>query len=377
MSDKLERYKATMVLHAIGDAIGYNNGDYEFNFFKNRTYSDTLELFYDFLGEGGINHFSLKKRIVSDDTLLHMAVAKALLKSDNTIDDIGKNMKREFIKTYDKYFEKDQNIRRPGLTTMDKINELKDGREWFDSKYNFLDGGSGASMRNPCIGLAFNEEDDIIQISIETSKITHNSTTGYLGGFTSALFTNLAIRQIDIIEWPKILLNAFKKKLILNYFKKKGTAEDLENYIRDSDYFIAKWKSYYDDKFVDGKPIYRKSFRNLVFRSRYYDTNISTMSTVSNFKEHPGIKFIGGAGDDSVIIAYDCLLDAGKNWEKLVIYSMLHIGDTDTTGCLAGAWYGALYGFEDVPKHYIEQVEFSKELHEIGEKLYKKYNKIK
>ena len=30
---------------------------------------------------------------------------------------------------------------------------------------------------------------------------------------------------------------------------------------------------------------------------------------------------------------------------------MLHCGDSDSTGCIAGSWYGALYGLNNVPKN--------------------------
>ena len=54
---------------------------------------------------------------------------------------------------------------------------------------------------------------------------------------------------------------------------------------------------------------------------------------------------------------------------------MLHIGDTDTTGCIAGAWYGALYGFGDVPLNLVKSIEIIDRLKETSFNLYKKYGK--
>ena len=76
-------------------------------------------------------------------------------------------------------------------------------------------------------------------------------------------------------------------------------------------------------------------------RSRFYYNNFSTKG---NF-------FPGSNGFDSVIIAYDCLLDCRGSFETLVYYSMLHAGDSDSTGCIAGAFYGAYYGKFDLPKN--------------------------
>jgi ADP-ribosylarginine hydrolase len=33
---------------------------------------------------------------------------------------------------------------------------------------------------------------------------------------------------------------------------------------------------------------------------------------------------------------------------------MLHGGDNDSTGCIAGSWYGALHGFNGVPRNNYE-----------------------
>jgi len=54
-------------------------------------------------------------------------------------------------------------------------------------------------------------------------------------------------------------------------------------------------------------------------------------------------------GVDSVIIAYDALLGSSDNWEELCLRGMLHGGDSDSTGTIAAAWFGAAYGFKDIP----------------------------
>lgn len=70
----------------------------------------------------------------------------------------------------------------------------------------------------------------------------------------------------------------------------------------------------------------------------------------------------GQSGHDSVIIAYDCLMDCRKNWDNLVVYSMRHAGDSDTTGTIAGSWFGALYGFKNVNKKNYKGIEMEEEI---------------
>ena len=149
---------------------------------------------------------------------------------------------------------------------------------------------------------------------------------------------------------------------ITNYIKKTRGIKEYEFSVVS---FIAKWDRYVKDKLNNSKEIIkRKSNKNLLCRTQYYYDTFG-------FKE---TQFPGGSGDDSVIIAYDCLIDSGTNWEKLVVYSMLHNGDTDTTGAIAAGLYGMLYGFKDVPENFLENLEYKKEITDLGKKLFKKFN---
>ena len=55
-----------------------------------------------------------------------------------------------------------------------------------------------------------------------------------------------------------------------------------------------------------------------------------------------GKTWAGSTGVDSVLIAYDGLLGCGGDWKELCLRAMLHGGDNDSTGCIAGSWFGAL-----------------------------------
>ena len=50
-----------------------------------------------------------------------------------------------------------------------------------------------------------------------------------------------------------------------------------------------------------------------------------------------------------VTFRYDGLLAAGSDWDKLCKHAMFHGGDSDSTGVVAGACFGGMYGFRGVP----------------------------
>lgn len=376
MSDILDKYIACMVLHAVGDAIGFKNSEWEF---KKGKIEKALEKMYEFIDLGGINHLSLKNWIVSDDTIMHMKTAKGLLSEYNSVNTLCVTLSKYYIEALEQFEREKFTKRYPGHTTITSIKKIRDGANWNDIQYDTYSGGSGASMRCLCIGLAYygkKSRQNLLQVSIESSRITHNSAVGYLGGFTSALFSAFAIEKVDIKKWPFKLIKYLTDGTITDYIKKVG--RDFDNYSQDYHVFVDKWKKYVADKFdKDGNIIKTKSTTNLYMRSKYYIDNFAFSKQVSEGEnvEHVNSFFPGSGGDDSVIIAYDCLIDSGNSWEKLVIYSMLHAGDTDTTGCIAAGWYGCMRGFEDVPNITIENLEYLDKLKDLGTRLYNKFYK--
>jgi ADP-ribosylarginine hydrolase len=395
------KYVAGMVLHSLGDILG---GRYrQWNLNNKDGYELTLAKVYEFISLGGATDIKISGWKASDVTIMHLAMAKSLLEyNDDSMNTLGKIFVSKFLEVLEK------NGELLGGTTLKALNRLNMGGDWNNMAYDVRAGGAGATMRSLCIGMVFRGEANrhkLIQIAIESARITNNSAVGYLGSVVGALFASLACEGIEIKKWAMILLDLFERGVILKYIKMSGRGE--EEYLRDSPIFIEKWHRYIDDKFDSaGNVLGRKLDKNLVYRGKYYNEAFGFRSNNGDgldkntrmFKGGKGnvrvfgrvdtrgqetkkddIKkdmdeagYIGSGGDDSVIIAYDCLIDCDGVWEKLVYYSMLHMGDGNTTGAIAGGWYGLVYGIGDVRSDMIEDLEYGKELEKVGNELYKK-----
>ena len=108
------------------------------------------------------------------------------------------------------------------------------------------------------------------------------------------------------------------------------------------------------------KPLFSIFMKLFDRRSQFYYDNFG-----SKYKKYFNP---GSNGFDSVIIAYDCLLDCKGSFETLIYYSMLHAGDSDSTGCIAGAFYGAYYGKFDLPKN-LYNIEFYDKMKKLVDKI--------
>jgi ADP-ribosylarginine hydrolase len=368
-----DRFIATFILHALGDTIGFYNGKWEFNYgFKDTDIRITLEIISEFIKLGGINGIDLKDWFVSDDTLLNYEIGKFMLNSSFDIAKLKNSIKKMYT-----IEQKNKNINRLfGITTLESIESWKniDNKMDFDKiDFELFDeksGGNGCAMRTLPIGLRFHKKEHLtylIDMSIQTSFITHTSPLGYLSGMSIAYFTSLAISNVNPNLWCKLLLELLDSKEISKYMIRYEQENAYHNFI--------KTIKYYYDIFYDknGVQVELKTKDNLIGRIKIFkdieDFLLKLQKSDITITE-PIASVVGSAGPTAVIMALQSLIDCDGKWEKLVFYSMLHGGDSDTVGAIAGGLYGATYGFGDVPKKLLENLEMKKELEEIGKELY-------
>lgn len=365
MSKKVEeKYIATMLIHALGDTIGFKNGSWEF-FPNNSAYGATMEKVYEFIELGGICSIDLNHWNVSDDTILHMAIAKSLILNNSDQDNLETITVKQIIKAVDAIHEdkNKKNDRYIGNAVEKHASYLKSGKNWKEFKFDPIGGGNGAAMRSNCIGLAFFGEDNrekLIRYSINSSKMTHVNPIGWLGGLSTALFTAYILEDIHIHKWIPLMLKLLESDDVKKYLDKTNN-DEMNSY----EQFIQCWKTYYDSRFTNGFPTKTKSHTNLTQRLIFYN-NIFEINSIGK---------MGLSGYSAVIVAYDCLLDAGNKWETLVFYAMINNFDSDTIGAIAGGLFGTLYGLDNIPQNNLKHIEFKEKLIKIGRLLYKKYFK--
>ena len=359
----IEKCKSIFLLHALGDTIGFKNSIWEFNNISVHDVRSTLEIISEFISLGGITHIDLNGWNVSDDTLLTYEIAKFIL--DLNSEDLQEKhilkLKNEIIKMINNQI--DLNVERGfGLMTQNAIKNWTKTTDERHNPYNIYSGGNGCAMRTLPIGIRFYKDEELnklIECSIETSKLTHNSPIGFLGGLANAYFIKLALNNIPINEWIYLLVELYESDKVKKYINK-----DDDNIYFDYRNSIKIWKKVIEMFFSEEKkPLKLKSSMNLISRFKIF-LEIDKKMSDNDYG------WAGGNGQTGVIMAYIALLDCDGNWEKLVYYAMLHGGDSDTVGAIAGGFYGAVYGMNDVSDNLLKYLEMKKEIIEISEQIF-------
>lgn len=349
-----KRFEASMVLAGVGDALGYKNGEWEFCRSGLRIHEDLEQL-------GGLDKIVVNPRgwMVSDDTVMHIATAEAL------ISDWKGDVEKLYSNIAQKYKDcmRDMAGRAPGLTCGEYVRKLRPGvPKGYVINFNPRGGGCGAAMRSAPIGLLYWKPEQIknlVAISIESGRMSHNHPTGFLGSLATALFVSYSVQGKPLKEWGAGLLAMLD--LAMKYVEETGrnVKENKENW----SYFEGKWTEYLTLRgILDGKSEPKfPEFYGVKERDEFY-RSVSFTGTG------------GASGHDAPLIAYDALLSS-ENWNELCLRSMLHGGDSDSTGIIAAACWGAMYGFKEVPEGHYKNLEYVDRLRHLAKQLYDKAEK--
>jgi ADP-ribosylarginine hydrolase len=377
MINKKEKIEAAIMIASYLDTIGFFNGQWEFNYGGRTTnitsaLIDNFTIVNHFMALGGFNYINIKGWLSSDDTILIITIIKSLL-------DGGKEL--DFIKNYLNIYEELANPKRiSGIQTLRSINYLKKIIQ--KKKDSYLDlipfdnlmSGNGAAIRSGPIGIYFSDDiDKLIETAIISSRLTHNIPIAYLGGLISALFASYAFKNIESKEWINELLKLYESNKIINYIRSTDIGNKHDKEIEN--YFMV-WYKYREERYNDIinyrlKSTFIFAKERLESLSEYSPKDFFTKNKNENWN------LIGASGLDSVIYAYDSLLmsivpnekTTIYNPETFLFYSSLHIGDSDSTGAIAGFWYGALLGYNGFDKNKIKNLEYYNKLQNLADKF--------
>jgi len=245
------------------------------------------------------------------------------------IKEYGSNLRKAYVEAWPLIENRD-----PGETTRTSLFAQR-VIAWDKLPYDSKAIGAGAAMRSGCIGIFYPGSHNrlkLITLAVETSRITHNSAIAILSSVTAALFTAYALEKVPVEKWPNKLMRILESDLIDNYIR-ESRPKEYKSFAADKLIYGGQWKKYIN-QLLSGVNLKNdfKFMKNPVLRYKYL---------IENFSK--GCDKPGSCGDDCMIMAYDSVLRSEGSFEKMLVYSILHPGDSDTVGSIAFGLYGGFF----------------------------------
>lgn len=339
INEKFDKYLGCLVGGAAGDALGYSVEFY------------SVDRIFEKFGEHGITEYKKRNGLarISDDTQMTLFTANGLLVADTIKNVIGERAEYrdligacyfDWLKTQESYGEEGafswlnnvedlNDARAPGMTCMSALSSMTPGsieEPINDSK------GCGGVMRVAPVGLYFNKNkmniDKVCWLAAEAAAITHGHPLGYISG------AMLAYIICGIVHYDLSLTEAVKQSqaAIERIFSDKASVNKM-NFIIDKAIELS------------------------------HREDITDLQAISELGE-------GWVGEQALAIAVYCALKYESDFEKAIIASVNHSGDSDSTGAITGNILGAYLGIEAIPDRFKNDLECMDVITEIANDMY-------
>ncbi|XP_056620435.1 inactive ADP-ribosyltransferase arh2 isoform X1 [Triplophysa dalaica] len=347
----MEKFQAAMILAGVGDALGYGKGRWQNCISGTRIQKELADL-------GGLAALKLDtdKWPLSDGALMLMTTAQALVADYWCLEDLYRDLVRLYVEAMICL-----QGRAPDPSTVEGCVNLKPNNfllAWH-TPYNEKGSGHGAASKAMCVGMRYWQPErleNLVEVSIETGRMTHNHPIGFLGSLCTALFASYAVQGKPLVNWARDLMTVIPKAE--EHCRK--TIRHMAEYHETWFYFEAKWQFYLEERGLEdpqSKP---------VFPDRY-----DAEETDKMYKRWSSEGCPGRRGHDAPMIAYDALLAAGSDWEELCKRAMFHGGESSATGLIAGCLYGLMYGLSQVSAGLYQNLDKRDKLEDLGAQLYR------
>lgn len=337
-----DKIKGSFFGGAIGDALGY---PVEF-----MQYAEITQKY----GETGITRYNLDSNGVaqiSDDTQMTLFTANGLLFGYSRLAMRGimgdpssyiKDSYLEWLQTqtgeidYTKWHYnwirevKELHSRRaPGTTCLQALQAIANHQTVKNNSK-----GCGGIMRVAPIPLYYHgkmKQSPLMKIAGDVAGITHKHPLGFL---PAALLAHLISSLIPC---------------------KSPTSYQIASHLQDGIMLLQEIYPNYNNYISQIKYLIEKAGRRAL-------SNLSDEEAIRQLGE-------GWVAEETLAIAVFCSMRYPDNFEKAVVASVNHSGDSDSTGAVTGNIMGAIVGYNAIPQHFKDNLELGWLINEIAEDL--------
>lgn len=336
--NNLDKYRGCLIGGAVGDALGYA---VEFMRWQN------IQKRY---GTNGIQAYDLDfetgAAVISDDTQMTLFTAVGMLVSiaQGKKEQMTDYIYRAYLDWY--YCQRNRTGVPPhNISWISNIFELHERREPGNTCMSALGSGKrgtleapinnskgcGGVMRVAPIGLYFDFQDETAsRMGAEAAALTHGHELGYIPAAALAHLISIVSHNETITLRNAVLM-----------MRRSWQINCLFN----------------NDE-------YRQAFyQRLDAALALSQTSEDDVTAICQLGE-------GWVGDETLAIALYCALKYENDFEKAIIASVNHSGDSDSTGAVTGNILGAYLSQERIPKHFLDYLELRNIILQVADDLY-------
>ena len=332
MQKNLDKFRGCLIGGAAGDALGY-----AVEFLSER------RIFASF-GASGITEYAPRdgKARVSDDTQMTLFTANGLLLG--TPESYTESIARAYREWYKTQFESFKNCnRRHTVCWLMNVPELFAARAPGNTCLSAIEDGCCGSIQHPAnnskgcggvmrvapIGLYSRmDAQDADLLGAKAAALTHGHEMGYIPAAMLVHIVRLLSHSDEITPKEAVLDSKAAMKLLF------PGAGELPAFLELIDLAVSLSES--------GEP---------------------DLAAIHRLGE-------GWVGDEALAIAIYCALKYPRDFDKALIASVNHKGDSDSTGAITGNILGAYLGLAGIPKKYTDGLELVDVLTEMADDLY-------
>ena len=348
-NEQKDRVRGSLIGGAIGDALGFPvEFIYSYEEIQNR------------YGENGITRLdtaqwwtesNVGKAVISDDTQMTLFTALGLLNAKEKGMAPVPAICHAYIEWL--YAQKgfrskrfnscwigdlpELNVRRaPGHTCITALEKIVEGREPMnDSK------GCGGIMRIapiPLYGLSQNRIQNVAildELAADAAKLTHEHPLGYIPAYVMSHI----IYRLATDESP--------------------TNEAFHEYVHEAMRMA-------DDKY---------GFKSQSMQTLHTLVDLALELSSKDSPDYEAIQQIGEGwvAEETLAIAVYCCAKYFDDFEKAIIASVNHGGDSDSTGAVTGNILGAAIGYEAIPEHFKADLQLHDVILHVADDLWRGY----
>lgn len=320
-------YRGCLIGGAIGDALGWPIEFMHMNEIKRN------------FGEKGITDLVIKKNgyaEITDDTQMTIFTVEGLLRGENR----GRNRGVVHIPSmvHQSYLRwlATQGVEHPvnrdgwvyGLAALHSrrapgntcLSALASGQMGEITKPINESKGCGGVMRTAPVGL-FYDKIAAFQYGCELAAITHGHPSGYL---SSGVLSYLIAALLETSDLPQAVE-------------------------------LKAW------------PHHEECSEILIKAVQLATENLPDSEAITLLSE-------GWVGEEALAISIYCALKYQDDFRTAVVTAVNHNGDSDSTGAITGNILGALLGIEAIPVQWVNRVELTRELLQLADDLFYRYD---